>query len=145
MTALISATSLPSGSGGWPIRFFGRSRRRSIRLERETPITTATVFIGNRPSAATAVAAAVFLTPWRVRAPLEDLGFQRLLAEQSLQLAHLALQGSVIRRRHDLFAAAGGRQRRRGRAGVGLPSLAEPGARAATTARQEDAVQRRRR
>jgi hypothetical protein len=42
---------------------------------------------------------------------LEDLGFQRLLAEQSLQLAHLALQGSVIRRRHDLFAAAGGRQR----------------------------------
>ena len=29
----------------------------------------------------------------------------------------------------------GGRQRRRGRAGVGLPSLAEPGARVATTAR----------
>jgi hypothetical protein len=28
-----------------------------------------------------------------------------------LQLAHLALQGPVIRRRHDLFAAAGGRQR----------------------------------
>ena len=27
---------------------------------------------------------------------LEDLGFQRLLAEQPLQLAHLALQGSVI-------------------------------------------------
>src|SRR5262245_55126414 len=42
---------------------------------------------------------------------LEDLGFQRLLAEQSLQLAHLALQGPVIRCRHDLFAAAGGRQR----------------------------------
>jgi len=40
---------------------------------------------------------------------LEDLGFQRLLAEQSLQLAHLARQ--VIRRRHHLFAAAGGRQR----------------------------------
>ena len=41
---------------------------------------------------------------------LEDLGFQRLLAEQSLQLAYLALQGSMIRRRHNLFAAAGGRQ-----------------------------------
>jgi hypothetical protein len=39
-------------------------------LERETPITSATVFIGNRPSAATAAAAVVFLTLWRVRAPL---------------------------------------------------------------------------
>src|SRR5256885_16658813 len=58
MTALISATSLSSGSGGRPIRFFGRSRMRSIRLERETPITSATVFIANRPSAATAAAAA---------------------------------------------------------------------------------------
>src|SRR6516225_9373906 len=46
MTALISATSLPSGSGRRPIRFFGRSRMRSIRLERETPITSATVVIG---------------------------------------------------------------------------------------------------
>src|SRR5262245_32227337 len=66
---LISATSLPSGSGRRPIRFFGRSRMRSIRLERETPITSATVVIGNCPSAATAAAAAVFLTPWHVRAP----------------------------------------------------------------------------
>src|SRR5262249_53565650 len=40
---------------------------RSIRLERETPITSATVVIGNCPSAATAAAAAVFLTPWHVR------------------------------------------------------------------------------
>ena len=46
------------------------SCRRSARLERETPITSATVFIGNRPSAATAAAAVVFLTLWRVRAPL---------------------------------------------------------------------------
>src|SRR5262249_28252663 len=38
--------------------------------------------------------------------------------------------------------ADGRRQRRRGRAGVGLPSLAEPGARAATIARQEDAGSR---
>ena len=42
---------------------------------------------------------------------LEDLGFQRLLAEHPLQLAHLALQGPIIRGRHDLFAAAGSRQR----------------------------------
>ena len=34
--------------------------------------------------------------------------------------------------------ADGGRQRRRGRAGVGLPSLAEPGARVATTGVRED-------
>jgi hypothetical protein len=39
-------------------------------LERETPMTSATVFIANRPSAATAAAAVVFLTLWRVRAPL---------------------------------------------------------------------------
>src|SRR5262249_38170243 len=59
MTALISATRLSSRSGGRPIRFFvARSRMRSIRLERETPITTAMVFIANRPSAATAAAAA---------------------------------------------------------------------------------------
>ena len=40
------ATSLSSRSGGRPIRFFARSRMRSIRLEPETPITSATVFIG---------------------------------------------------------------------------------------------------
>jgi transposase InsO family protein len=57
------------GSGGRPIRLLGRSRMRSMRLERETPITSATVFIANRPSAATAAAAAVFLIPWRVRPP----------------------------------------------------------------------------
>ena len=45
---------------------------------------------------------AAFLIPGIPRPPpaferlLEDLGFQPLLAEQSLQLAHLALQGSVI-------------------------------------------------
>src|SRR4029077_13975440 len=110
MTALISATSLSSGSGGRPIRFFGRSRMRSIRLERETPITSATVFIGNRPSAATAAAAAVFCPRGVFERLLEDLGFQRLLAEQSLQLAHLALQGPVIRRRKDLCPRAGGRE-----------------------------------
>src|SRR5262249_49612625 len=42
---------------------------------------------------------------------LEDLGFQRLLTEQPLQLAHLALQSPIIRGRHDLLAAAGSRQR----------------------------------
>src|SRR5262249_43869947 len=42
---------------------------------------------------------------------LEDLGFQCLLAEQPLQLAHLALQSPIIRGRHHLFAAAGSRQR----------------------------------
>ena len=42
---------------------------------------------------------------------LEDLGFQRLLTEQPLQLVHLALQSPIIRGWHDLFAAAGSRQR----------------------------------
>ena len=36
------------------------SCRRSARFERETPITSATVFIGNPPLAATAVAAEVY-------------------------------------------------------------------------------------
>src|SRR6266516_112295 len=40
----------------------------------------------------------------------EDLRLQRLLAEQSMQLSNLALQGPVIRRRNDLLAAAGRRQ-----------------------------------
>src|SRR5262249_36460953 len=39
---------------------------------------------------------------------LEDLGFQRLLAEEPLQLAHLALQSPIIRGRHHLFAAGRG-------------------------------------
>src|SRR6266480_3281339 len=37
----------------------------------------------------------------------EDLGLQRLLTEQPMQLSNLALQGPVIRRRNDLLAAAG--------------------------------------
>jgi hypothetical protein len=51
-----------AGNGGRPISFCGCSCRRSARFERETPITFVTVFIGNRPSAATA-AAAVFFEP----------------------------------------------------------------------------------
>ena len=56
-----------------------------------------------------------------------------LLRKEIQPLAHLALQGSVIRRRHDLFAAAGGRQRPlghqpapRGRAGSGQRHVGEP-------------------
>ena len=41
---------------------------------------------------------------------LEDLGLKCLLAEQPVQLANLVVQGPVIRRRHDLFATAGGGQ-----------------------------------
>src|SRR6266567_2183821 len=40
----------------------------------------------------------------------EDLGLQRLLPEQPMQLSHLALQGPVVRCRNDLLAAAGRRQ-----------------------------------
>src|SRR6516165_5542947 len=67
MTALILDTSSSSGRGGRPIRFLDRSCRRPARLERETPITSATVFIGNRPSAATTAAAVVFFdrVAWR--------------------------------------------------------------------------------
>jgi hypothetical protein len=49
------------------------------------------------------------------RIKADSANCSRLLAEQSLQLAHLALQGSMIRRWHDLFVAAGGRQRPLGR------------------------------
>ena len=38
---------------------------------------------------------------------LENLGLKCLLAEQPVKLANLVLQGSVIRGRHNLFAAAG--------------------------------------
>ena len=41
---------------------------------------------------------------------LEKLGLQCLLAEQPVKLANLALQGSIVRCRHDLFAAARGGQ-----------------------------------
>ena len=37
---------------------------------------------------------------------LENLGFQCLLAEQPVKFSNLALQGSIVRCRHDLFAAA---------------------------------------
>ena len=37
---------------------------------------------------------------------LENLGFQCLLAEQTVKLANLVLQGSVIRRRRNFFATA---------------------------------------
>src|SRR3954462_8491063 len=72
MTALILDTRSSSRSGGRPIRFLDRSCRRSARLEGETPIPSATVLIGNRPSAPTAAAAVVFLTLWRVRGPLGE-------------------------------------------------------------------------
>ena len=41
---------------------------------------------------------------------LEKLGLQCLLAEQPVKLANLALQGSIVRCRHHLFAAARGGQ-----------------------------------
>ena len=56
--------------------------------------------IENRPSAATAAARGVF------ERFLENLGFQCLLAEQTVKLANVVLQGSVIRRRHNFFATA---------------------------------------
>ena len=69
-----ASTCFSQEENEWPrdlaaIRFFARSRMRSIGLERQTPITSATDFIANRPSAATTAAVAVFLTPWHVRAP----------------------------------------------------------------------------
>src|SRR5690606_15353881 len=42
---------------------------------------------------------------------LENLAFQRLLAEQALELTYLGLQGSILGRRHHFLASAGGRQR----------------------------------
>ena len=66
--SLISATSLTSGSVA------DRSTSSVVPVAVQSdlvaggPITFATVFIGNRPSAATAAAVTVFLTPWHVRA-----------------------------------------------------------------------------
>ena len=57
---------------------------RSTRLERETPITSATVFIGNHPSAAAAAAAAVFLSRWRAQDPVEHCGGEHSVARERL-------------------------------------------------------------
>ncbi len=58
---------------GWqrrPANPFLRSLSHAFdQIGAGTSITSATVFIGNRPSAATAAAVAVFLTPRRVRTP----------------------------------------------------------------------------
>ena len=44
-----------------------------------------------------------FLAAGELQSLLQDLGLHRLLAEQALHLAQLALQGAVIRRRNDLL------------------------------------------
>ena len=41
---------------------------------------------------------------------LQNLDFQGLLAKQPMKLTNLIVQRPIIRRRHDLFAAAGGSQ-----------------------------------
>jgi hypothetical protein len=53
---------------------------RSIRLERETPDYLCNCLRRNRPSAATAAAATVFLTPCHFERFLENLGLKCLLA-----------------------------------------------------------------
>ena len=68
ITALISASSPSSGSGGRPLRFGVRPAARSATFERATPIVPQTVFIANRPWAETATATSVFLTRSRYRA-----------------------------------------------------------------------------
>ena len=69
-------------------------------FERAKSSASQTVFIANRPWATTATATGVFLSPRRLKSLLEDLGLQRLLAEQPLQFADLALQRTVLRRGH---------------------------------------------
>jgi hypothetical protein len=54
-----------------------------------------------------------FLAAGELQSLSQDLGLHRLLAEQALHLAQLALQGAVVGGRNDLFL----RPRRRQRAG----------------------------
>jgi hypothetical protein len=70
------------------------------RLERATPSTVATDFLGNRPWVATAIAHFVFEVFSDLKRLLENLGFQRPLAQQSLQFPDLLLLRPVLRRRH---------------------------------------------
>jgi hypothetical protein len=89
----------------------GGSRKHSVRLERETSITSASVFIANRPSAATAAAAAVFLPRGVFQRLLENLGFQVLFLPNADALREILSAELDTPRRHNLFAAAGSRQR----------------------------------
>src|SRR5262249_23369014 len=112
MIALILDTSSSSGSGGRPIRFLHRSCGQSARLERETPITSATVFIGNRPSAATAAAARHQPTPgeqlvWGNAMPTSHQAYRHTRLEGLFDHANL-LRGrpasTTLNRRDDLNA-----------------------------------------
>src|SRR6185312_17504485 len=91
IVALICATSSWSGNGGRPIRLGGRCCRRSTRFERDTPITSATVFIAYRPSAATAAAAAVM--GWRAppQRRRHSVFGQLIRREQVMQIAVLGI------------------------------------------------------
>ena len=69
-------------------------------FERAMSSASQTVFIANRPWATTATARCFFEPAATFKSLLEDLGLQRLLAEQPLQFADLALQRTVLRRGH---------------------------------------------
>jgi hypothetical protein len=81
-----------------------------VRFERAKPVAAAIALTANRPDRATTSAAAVFFGPRLIHNLLEDFNLQGLLAEQPMQLAHLLLQGMILRSGNYRLAGAGRRQ-----------------------------------
>jgi hypothetical protein len=84
-------------------------------LERATRSVEQTALIAKCPWATTASATAAFWPGGDLQRLLEDLGFERLLAETALQLPDLVVQGAIFKGRGDLLLGTGGRQRSLGR------------------------------
>src|SRR3978361_946737 len=114
MIVSMSLTRSSAGLAGRPTRLRGLARagwRLTAMFERETPSAAQIVFIGYRPWAQRARATDVFLTARNVQRLLENLGFHRLLAQQTLGVAQLDLQSAIVGRRNDLFFGPRRRQR----------------------------------
>jgi hypothetical protein len=98
MIALIRASNSSSGAGGRPRRRAGAGF--GSRLDRATPSVLAAAFTGNRRAATVARAAAVFFGIGALQRLAQDLGLERLLAEQAVQFADLLLKRAIVGGRH---------------------------------------------
>jgi hypothetical protein len=97
------------GKDGLPWRPGGAALSGGARPNRATLSVSATAFIGNRPAAARARAAAIFFGLDLLEGFLEVLDLGRLLAEQAVELADLLPQRPALGGRDQFLARSGGR------------------------------------